>query len=74
MNNKHLKFSLSLLIYGKREFSIFIRQKNSNSTKQTAPKPYRNQKSTIVFPFKFPHVFNQAFCCPKAEYDSSKAD
>lgn len=51
-----------------RNYTLFEYQKNISDAKQTAPNPYKNQKSIIYTPLILRNRFNQPFYHPNTEY------
>lgn len=50
-----------------RDYTLFEYQKNISDAKQTAPNPYKNQKSIIYTPLILRNRFNQPFYHPDTE-------
>ena len=50
------------------DYTLFEYQKNISDAKQTAPNPYKNQKSIIYTPLILRNRFNQPFYHPDTEY------
>ena len=51
------------------DYTLFEYQKNISDAKQTAPNPYKNQKSIIYTPLILRNRFNQPFYHPDTEYE-----
>ena len=52
------------------DYTLFEYQKNISDAKQTAPNPYKNQKSIIYTPLMLRNRFNQPFYNSDTEYNN----